>query len=234
MFTYVLIHGAWHGGWCWSKLESHLKVDKHHIIIPTLPFLSDSISLETHIETVIQTIKSNKYNNLVLIGHSYAGMLLAPVAECFHKHVRGLIYLDAVVPEKGQSFYNVFRNNNENYLQYMQEDILQQKLIDPPHPNEFGVTQDEDVKWMISNLRPHPLKTFCDPILHSINKINEYPKLYITCLKNNVDVFIKQKSKLSCKDGWWFQDIEESHDVMVTNPEMLSRLIKNFSYQIIQ
>ena len=111
MAQFVLVHGAWHGAWCWRDVLPLLWQAGHRAHAVTLTGLGDrshllspSIDLDTHIQDVVATIEAEELTDVVLVGHSYAGMLITAVADLIPKKLSRLVYVDAVVPKPGESW----------------------------------------------------------------------------------------------------------------------------------
>src|SRR5580692_5678378 len=109
-YTFVLVHGAWHGGWCWQRVADRLRRDGHTVFTPTLTglgershLLSSGIDLKTHITDVVNVMKWEGLNDVVLCGHSYGGMVISGVAEEMAPAIRSIVFLDAFVPQNGEA-----------------------------------------------------------------------------------------------------------------------------------
>ena len=105
MATFVLVHGAWHGGWCWKKVAPLLRSAGHEVYTPTLTGLGErdhlltrDIGLDTHIQDIVNVLEYEELTQVVLVGHSYGGMVVTGVAERAHERLRQLVYLDAATP----------------------------------------------------------------------------------------------------------------------------------------
>ena len=114
MATFVLVHGAWHGGWCWIKVAEPLRTQGHRVFAPTLTGLgerahlvSPDINLDTHIQDIVGVLESEELMDVILVGHSYAGMVITGVAERVTDRLSALVYVDAFVPENGQSMLSI-------------------------------------------------------------------------------------------------------------------------------
>src|SRR3984957_16229746 len=109
-YTFVLVHGAWHGGWCWRRVANRLRGDGHNVFTPTLTGLGErshlvraGIDLKTHIADVVNVIKWEGLSDVVLCGHSYGGFVISGVAEAMAPAVRSIVFLDAFVPKHGDA-----------------------------------------------------------------------------------------------------------------------------------
>ena len=114
MATFVLVHGAWHGAWCWRRVARLLARHGHDIFTPTLTGLAErshlltpAIDLDTHILDVVNEMKWQELNDVVLVGHSYAGMVISGVAEIMEKSIASFVLLDAFFPESGQALIDL-------------------------------------------------------------------------------------------------------------------------------
>src|SRR5205809_2952479 len=110
MTSFVLIHGAWHGSWCWKRVRRLLQAQGHDVFTPTLTgvgershLLSRDVNLETHILDIVNLIRWEELSDIVLCGHSYGGCVISGVADRIPDRIRALVYLDAFVPENGEN-----------------------------------------------------------------------------------------------------------------------------------
>src|SRR5713226_3251144 len=112
MATFVLVHGAWHGGWCWKKLAPLLRAAGHEVYTPTLTglgerahLLSRSVNVDTHAQDVLGVLACEDLREVTLVGHSYAGLLLPVIANAAADRLRQLVYLDAAVAASGLALF---------------------------------------------------------------------------------------------------------------------------------
>ena len=108
--TFVLVHGAWHGGWCWRRVADVLQQRGHNVFTPTMTGLGErshlidgKINLTTHVTDIVNVIKWESLNDIVLVGHSYGGIIISGVAEAMRDTIGSIVFLDAFVPESGDS-----------------------------------------------------------------------------------------------------------------------------------
>src|SRR5580658_11213342 len=115
MATFLLVHGAWHGAWCWRRVARLLTHAGHEVFTPTLTglcershLLTPAVDLDTHILDVVNEMKWEQLNDVVLVGHSYGGMVISGVAEKMEKAIVSLVMLDAFMPENGQGVIDIY------------------------------------------------------------------------------------------------------------------------------
>jgi pimeloyl-ACP methyl ester carboxylesterase len=168
--TYVLVHGGWHGGWCWKRVTPYLRDSGHTVYTPTLTGLgershlaSPEINLSTHIQDILNVLIYEDLTDVVLVGHSYSGMVIAGVADRAPERVTRLVYLDAFVPEDGQSLRDILRPPHGEGVN------LESLLVDGwrlPYPfleRPFGITSEVDKQWVLDKITPQPANTLLEP-----------------------------------------------------------------------
>ena len=167
--TYVLVHGAWHGGWCWAKVARLLRDAAQDVYTPTLTGLGErahlarpEIDLETHIQDVVAVIEGEELRGVTLVGHSYGGMVISGVAPGWHR-ISQLVYLDAFVPEAGKALLDYLGDRAAAHARGGRHAGEGWKLPSFP-PERFGVTSQRDTEWLTRHLVPQPLKTFEQPL----------------------------------------------------------------------
>lgn len=170
---FVIVHGAWGGGWDWRGIDSILTRDGHTVDRVTLTGLGDrvhlasaDIGLDTHITDVVNSIEFEKLNDVVLIGHSYGGMVITGVAERIPQRIRHLVYVDAFLPEHGESVKQLADSGLDAMVTNMAKDGM---LVPPWARPEMPVPKDV----------PHPLKTFTDTLILANQAARTLPGTYI-------------------------------------------------------
>jgi pimeloyl-ACP methyl ester carboxylesterase len=168
--TFVLVHGAWHGGWCWKKVTPLLQAAGHELLTPTLTGLGERVhplgphvDLSTHVQDIAAVLEYEDLHNVVLVGHSYGGMVIAGAAERARGRLAHLVYLDAFLPEAGKALKDYAP------LPPTREDGW--RVPPPGPPSASGVTDERDVAWMTPRLGDHPHKTFTQPAQLSVGRI---------------------------------------------------------------
>jgi pimeloyl-ACP methyl ester carboxylesterase len=229
MSTYVLVHGAWHGGWCWSKVKHLLERAGHRVYTPTLTGLgershlaSPDTSLETHVQDVGQVLEYEELADVILVGHSYAGMVVTAVADRVPQRLSRLVYLDAVVPRSGQCLFDCagpeFRRRIEEQVRTLGEGWL----IPAASAQTLGLTRDEDIDWTVPRLGPHPYRTFCQTVELRLPAAAMVPRTYINCIADKARGGVRSAQADGIDD---YRELAAGHDAMITLPEEVAELL---------
>jgi pimeloyl-ACP methyl ester carboxylesterase len=227
--TYVLVHGAWHGGWCWAKVARILRDAGHEVHTPTLTGLGDrahlsrpEVDLETHIQDVVAMLESEELRQVTLVGHSYGGMVISGVAARTSGRIGHLVYLDAFVPETGKSLLDYVGP----YAGAMREAATTHGegwKLPSFLPERFGVTSQRDTEWLNKHLVPQPLRTFEQPLPAAGG--DKLKRTYVYCSKPATGTFDQFADKLRDDRKWTFHDVKTGHDAMVTAPGEIVKIL---------
>lgn len=235
MSTYVLIHGAYHGGWVWARVAKLLRARGHDVHTPTLAgmgehahLLSRQITLDTHIQDVVSHIETEELEGVILVGASYGGMAITGASDRLDGtgKISRLVYVDAMVPANGQSWHS-FRTPGPAATTYAQtQDGL---YLPPPDITTYGVSAPADVAWGNRRLRPHPYGCYESPIrlpnLAADRGAALLPRLYVDCVEPFFSDFKGLKQRLKADPAWQYAEIRAGHDAMISAPEELTRLL---------
>ena len=240
MATFVLVHGAWHGGWCYRDTAQALRAAGHTVHTPTHTGVGDrahqsaeNITLETHIRAVCGVIEAEELTDVILCGHSYGGMVISGVADRLPGRIRALVYLDAFVPEHGQSLIGLIRQALPPevaavFLGSFHGTALQNHsgLMAPIPAEMFGI-KPENRAWVDRRCVPQPLATFEMPLLLSGAGAAVAQCVYILADAWDPSPFRHFAAKLEGQPGWRITKLPSSHDVMVDMPhELAAELMK--------
>ena len=226
MATFVLVHGAFQGGWVWHPVASLLQKGNHSVYTPTLTgvgervhLLEESIDLDTYIRDITNVIHFESLSDVILVGHSYAGMIITAVADKLPSKISHLVYLDAVVPEAGKSFLDLA---GPEFQLLLQQHATGWQVR--PWPLEaFGIRCEEDKRWFSSKLVQFPLKAFESVFLrHEQNE--SVSRTYIHCTEHK-NAFIKRVAAQCKRDGWNYYEMQTGHSPMVTVPDGLADIL---------
>ncbi|HJQ57871.1 MAG TPA: alpha/beta fold hydrolase [Vineibacter sp.] len=222
---FVLVHGAWHGAWCWQRVVPLLQARGHIAEAPTLAGLgersaelSDSITLDTHVSDVVDLIYARELRDVVLVGHSYAGAVISGVADRVPDRLRRLVFLDAIIIESGQSVGLPAGR-----------DPRRPAAIPPPPASAFGIADPADLAWVQRNLTPHPAGTFEPPLILQHPLGNGVPAVYVACTRPAAMAHAAYQRMALSQRGWQFVELAAGHDAMVTAPGALSDLLERIA-----
>lgn len=219
--TFVLVHGAWHGGWCWKKLTPLLTSAGHRVHAPTLTglgershLLTPEVDLDTHIKDISALFHYEDVHDAILVGHSYGGMVVAGVAPSVAARLAGVVYLDAFLPEDGKALldYVALRAPEGAW-----------RLPPPGVPPRFGVSDAADVTWMEGRLSDQPLRTLTQPVRIASDISARVPHTFILCTKATQFVAAAERAK---QRGFRYKELlSAGHDAMISQPAGLAKLL---------
>lgn len=228
MSSFVLIHGGWHGGWCWRRVAKHLRDGGHEVFTPTLTGMGErehlwtpELGLSTHTQDVLNLIRFEQLSHVILVGHSYGGTIMTLVADQIALHIDALVYVDAIIPEDGLPGWDGFTEQRKADMLAGARSLGGHR-VPPPDPSVWGVTQAEDLAWLRACCTPHPLKTMHDaPQLGQAWK-SVPAKHYILAGAQMNPRFLAHYNSAQSQSDWTTEVIDGGHDLMVTHPAELS------------
>ena len=232
MATYLLVHGAWHGGWCWRRVTDILQSAGHRVFTPTLTGLGErahmatpDVDLDCHINDVLGVIDMEELDDVILCGHSYGGQVITPVLDQRVEKFRASVWLDAFVSEDGKSLMDGWPPER---AQHVREAVAQSGdgwKMPPMPPEYFGVMNADDAAWVTRRCVPQPLKTFTQPA-HLTGAWEKVPKkMYLLAELHPNSSFERFSVPLSKKPDWDVRSVKSGHDVMIDTPELLAEIL---------
>lgn len=237
MSTFLLVHGAWHSGRCWERVVPLLESAGHRVCAPSLTgygdrahLLGPEVGLDTHVADVVTLIREQDLTDVVLVGHSYAGLVISSVANQVPDRIAELVYLDAMVPRDGETAVDV--------------QPVTQQLIDlaarsgsgwriPPLPEQpaplglFGVTDPADVAWLRSMLSDQPVRCLQQPVRLDNPAADTIPRTHIHCVGGQPEGITRRPVPPIQPNGTPAQvwELPTGHDCMITMPVELTDLL---------
>ena len=228
--TFVLVHGAWHGGWCWRRVAERLQKPGHRVFTPTLTglgerahLLTSAVDVETHIRDVLGLLEAEELENVVLAGHSYAGLVISGVAARAKQRLRQLVYLDALIVEDGQSWAEAFPPEVAEARRNSAVVTNGVKALPPPDPAIYGFADAADTEWVRRRLTPHPFAAFEQKMRWGGAVGNGLPKVYVDCTSPKLAALDAMKKRH--RAGWEFVELKTGHDLMVSAPEETAQIL---------
>jgi len=236
MATFVLVHGAWHGGWCWVRVRDRLAAAGHRVFTPTLTglgarkhLLTRDVNLDTHITDVVNLLEAEELSDVVLVGHSYAGAVTPGVVDRAPGRIAQLILLDAMMVEFGEAPIELsppevaaarraqVEREGEGY-----------KLLAPP-AEIFGVSDPADVAWVARRLTPHPFGTYTTKLAQRGAGLGSVPRTYIDCVSPALQTINPSRARVRAKREWRLLELATGHDAMVTAPRELAEMLERLT-----
>ena len=231
MSTFVLVHGAWHGAWCWRRVERLLRAQGHEVFTPTLTglgerahLMSRQIDLETHIADVLGVLRSEDLRDIILCGHSYGGMVITGVADREPEHIAALVYLDAFVPENGECTLDLLpADRREQFDRGVRERGF--GWLVPAIPAAAYKVNAADQAWVDAQCTPHPLKCFEQRLALAGAHERIARRLYIRGALYTPSAFAPVAERLRSDPRWRVVDLPGGHDLMLDTPQELAALL---------
>jgi pimeloyl-ACP methyl ester carboxylesterase len=229
MATFVLVHGAWHGAWCWRRVARALRDNRHEVFTPTLTgvaershLLSPTIDVDTHILDVVNEMKWQELSNVVLVGHSYGGMVISGVAEKMEKAIASLVMLDAFMPENGQGVLDIYPPPMRESVQAA---LRSGATTMPPRSAALFKVNEKDSPWVDAQCTPQPIQTFVQKLTLTGARDRIAKKTYIRAAAYPNPYFDAGLASARAKD-WRTYELPCGHDVMLDMPERLAEILQ--------
>ena len=238
--VFVLVHPAWHGAWFWKKVVPLLRQKGHLVFTPTLTGLGErshlaraEIGLDVHVTDVVNVLKYDDLRDVVLVGHSSSGAVITGVADRSPERIGLLVYLDAFVPEHGQSLFDLGtperREAMETLVKTEGTGWLLPRFAPPPWETivreMWRVTDDDDVRWMLERLGPTPFGHLKDPVHRTNPAAEKLPRAYIRCRQFPNPRFDQHSEMAQRSPLWRYRELAAPHHAAVTMPDNVADLL---------
>lgn len=232
--TFVLVHGAWYGGWCWEKVAQDLRAQGHVVTAPTCPglgeqahLLSKDISLTTFITSITNHIVFQNLSDVILVGSGFGGVVISGVADRVPLLLKNLVYVDGMVLESGMSVFEgqpaaVTRKRLEQVAALGKGVAIP---VPPVDANSYRGADRKTLAWLAPRLTPQPVGTYQEKLVLSNLLGNGVPRTYVDCTASPFAPLVEVKKNLKRQGGWNWVELASHHDPMITEPQMLSELL---------
>lgn len=228
MTTFLLVHGAWHGGWCWKHVVKKLQDQGHEVHAPTMTGLcershlaSPAVNLETHIRDITGELKWKDMQDVVLVGHSYGGMVIAGAADREWQRIKAVVCIDGFVPKNGQAAFDM-RPPERN--QQLLDQARRGGWALPPTPAEHFRVLPENQAWVDGSCTDFPIACFTQPLQMRGGREKISRNMYIRASGYKAPMFDDLAAVVETS-GWEVHYMECGHDTMVDDPGRTTELL---------
>lgn len=229
MTTFVLVHGAWAGGWKWRRVAPLLRRAGHEVFTPTLTGLgerahlaSPEIDLDLQVRDVVAVLEMEDLRGITLVGHSYGGMVVTGAAELAPERIARLVYLDAFVPEDGKCALDYVVPERAAKFREQGE---RTGFVEPPPPALWGVVDPAHVAFARQREARHPYRCFTQRLRRVNSSAAILPKTFVYCSSPATGTFDQFAVKYRSDPGWRFHELKTGHDSMILVPEELAKIL---------
>lgn len=226
----MLVHGAWHGGWCFSRVSKILRNSGHDVFTPTLSGLgershlySPAINASTHIQDVVNVIEYEDLSDIVLVGHSYGGQVVTGVADRLPGRIASLIYIDGFVGRTGYSTFDM--DLPEAVASHIDRAQSNGGHTVPPIPSKIFGVNVADQAWVDEKCTPQPLACLAERLTFTGAYQSITEKNYIYAKGWGPSAFQGIYDELKTQPGWKIHELPCGHDTMVDMPEETAAIL---------
>jgi pimeloyl-ACP methyl ester carboxylesterase len=219
MADVVLVHGAWHGSWCWRRVLPPLWAAGHRVVPVTLTGLgerahqmSPEVTLGTHVADVVTAMRAEECRDAVLVGHSYGGMVITGAADALGTEVGRLVYVDGVVPTPGQSWATAVPPAAR---EERRASVARHGVLPPPPASALGV-HGPDADWVERRMTPQPPGVLDDPLFFDAVAWTARPRTFVDCISPALPTIEPSRRLARSQPGWEVLEVVTGHDPMIT------------------
>lgn len=228
--AFVLVHGAWHGGWCYARVAEMLRAQGHRVYSPTLTGLAErshlamtGVNCSTHIQDILDVIKWEQLHEVVLCGHSYGGVVIGAVADRIPERIASMVYLDAIIPENGMSAFDL--GECEDVVRMIRSTGRYGGLLIPPAPAESFNVNPADRAMVDALCTPQPIATFSEALELTGAYMRIPRKTYVRATGWNSMASQRFHTRIKNDPDWVVADVSCGHDVMIDSPNRLAEIL---------
>ena len=227
---FVLVHGGFHGGWCWDDVAQRLRALGHVVYAPTQTgcgdrahLLSKTITLDTFVDDIAKVFLSEDLHDVVLVGHSFGGSVISGMADRMPDRIRQLVYLDAIMLEDGQTTFDLL-NTDAVQARLKAAEASGGLAIAPPPAEVFGIRDAAQLQFVQDRLTSHPLGAYTSPLrlAHAVG--NGLPAVYVQCTDPVYAALQSSRDRVAAH-AMQRIDIATGHDAMITAPGLLADML---------
>lgn len=231
--TFVLVHGAFHGGWCWRAVAGLLRDAGHTAFTPTLTglgerrhLMSAELTVDVFVDDIANLIEIEDLRDVMLVGHSFGGIVVSGVADRMPDRLRRLIYLDAVTPLAGKTLFDMMPERERAARRAALARLPDGDVRVPPPPaSAFGIIDPARAAWVDARLTPHPTGGYTSPVRLANPISNGVPATYIRCIDPVFPLNDPCAALAREQPEWRYREIATGHDAMISAPAAVAGLL---------
>ncbi|HET9716271.1 MAG TPA: alpha/beta hydrolase, partial [Pseudolabrys sp.] len=225
---FVLVHGAWHGGWCWRRVTDRLHARGHAVFTPTLTGLGErahllrpDIDYSLHVADVLGVIRYERLTDIVLVGHSYGGCVISGVAEAAAGAIRSIVFLDAFIPDDGDTLLDLVQPAVQEVIRAA---LARGDITVPVREAAAFKVNERDRAWVDALAVPHPIGTTTEKMKFTGARDRIARKTYIRA-SGYPNVSFEKAHARAKAEGWRTYEVHCGHDVMIDEPDRLTEIL---------
>ena len=226
--TYVLVHGAWHGGWVWRDVSNLLASYGHNVTSPTLTGLGershlafDGVGLDTHVNDIVQHIQMENLTEIVLLGWSYGGMVITGVISRIPERISSVVYLDAFIPKDGKALVDYANAQIAAILELQETGEFLLPLPQNAYQDRWNISDKEVLDSAVPRLTPQPIETFVQPVAAPLGLPEGINYTYLKLSGDQLEPFMPFYKKALADPVFETEKFEDGHMIMMTDPDKL-------------
>ena len=227
--TFVLVHGASAGGWCWRRVADRLEARGHKVYTPTLTglgershLMSGMITLETHITDIVNVFRWEDLADVVLVGHSYGGWIVSGAAEQMEGRISSIVFLDAFMPENGQ---RVLDTNSERSKAEVAAAVAKGEVSRPAPDAGVWKVNERDRAWFNAKATAQPVGVAFTPIRLTGARDRIARKTYVRALGYDMALFDRFYARCKADPSWRTFEVDCGHEVMIDLPDRCTEIL---------
>ena len=235
MATFVLVHGGGHGGWAWHKVAPLLRAAGHAVHTPTLTGLGErahlahpGIDLDLHVQDIVNVLLYEDLRGVVLVGHSYAGLVITGVADRAADRIAHLVYLDAANPRHGEAGVDLLGEAARARVLACAEQGWTAPEATEAVVRNWGVPDGSELTWVMARLRPQPVRTLLQPLRFRAAVVGALPRTYVYCTERGPLGMRPPHSvdRALSEPGWRYRELPHGHAALMTAPDEVAALLR--------
>lgn len=231
--TFLLVHGSFHGAWCWRALERHLRAAGHDVFAPTLSGCAEhfhhrsaEVGLSTHVQDVVDFLFYEDLRDVIIVAHSSAGMLVPGIANATHDRLAGVVWLDAYVVPPGKKGFDLW--SSERLAAARASIAAGDRFRQPFAPSMLGIEDPTLSAHVAERLTPHPLATYDEVVPSESEEAARLPRLYVACTSGPIASTFALIAQSVKDKGWPVIPLAAGHDAMLTHSAELAQILLNW------